>query len=124
VTDDRSVAETFGLDPDQARGHPDVPLPWELLSGVIVTVDDGVTREPALLALDRDAFARVAWMKREAARLIAAWREGRLLIYADPDADGQPGTVEIEEGGSGHLEDVPWPVFQELQKARRAAGGS
>ncbi|MGP8160424.1 MAG: hypothetical protein ACLQGJ_04255 [Candidatus Dormibacteria bacterium] len=123
MTDDHDVARTFGLDPDPTKGLSAVPMALDLL-GPEVIVDDGQTRERAVLVVDSDAFARAAWMKREAARLIATWRAGNLTIWSLPEAHGQPGRVEItDETGATRSEEVPWPVFKALQDARREAGG-
>ena len=123
MTDDHDVARTFGLDPDPTKGLSAVPMALDLL-GPEVIVDDGQTREFAVLIVDPDMFARAAWMKREAARLIATWRAGNLRVWAPPVAHGQPGQVEItDETGATRIAEVPWPTFQALQDARREARG-
>ncbi len=122
---DRSTAETFGLDPDPARGCSDVPLALDALDGQTVIVDDGVSREPALLAVDVGLFLRAGWYRREAARLIATWRAGNLFLVSSPEARGQSGQVEItDETGAIRIEEVPWPTFRALREAQRRAGGS
>ena len=121
---DRSVAETFGLDPDQERGHRDVPLDLDLLAGQEVVVDDGRTRESAVLIVDPDMFARAAWYRREGQRLIDTFKAGNLTIWSPPVAHGQPGQVEItDETGAIRIEEVPYPVWKALEDARREAGG-
>jgi hypothetical protein len=90
---DEHTAELYGLDPDQARGHPDVPLELDLLAGQTVNVDDGSTIEPAHLVVDPELFARDAWMKREGERMVRTWRSGHLKIWAPPVKDGYPAVV-------------------------------
>ena len=118
---DRSTAETFGLAPDPACGRSDVPLALDALDGQTVIVDDGVSREPALLAVDVGLFLRAGWYRREAARLIATWRAGNLFLVSSPEARGQSGQVDItDETGAIRIEEVPWPTFRALRKPNDA----
>jgi hypothetical protein len=119
-----TTAELYGLDADPDRGHRDVPLAVDLLAGHTVTVDDGTTRESAVVVVDPDLFARAAWMKREGERMVRLWRAGNLRLWSAPVLRGEPALVEItDDEGIARLEEIRYPVYTALAEAQRHEGG-
>jgi hypothetical protein len=121
MTDD--TAKAFGLDPDQERGHPDVPFDLDLLDGQRVIVDDGITREHAVLVVGTEMFAIAAQMRREGERMIRIWRAGNLEVWSPPVRRGHPAVVRIrDEEGVTRFEEIRYPVYAALSAAQRPEG--